>query len=223
MAMYLLPAISYAFFYKKYVGLLILLGAMYFTFSLGGMISLFLLALIIIFISFARNSKFLIVSIFITILMAIVGWWNLRDQFISEYEEKGNSSEVREQSFVRTIENIPVMLLKYPFGIEQAENTVELEKKENFIPTNFIVGYYVNTGGFLALLGYLIVTFMTLMISIGAVLKGNLLKEEKVIYSSLIVLFPFIFQRTTIWESGLFALMFVPSLLHYMNKYKRIF
>ncbi|MDF0692469.1 hypothetical protein [Aquirufa ecclesiirivi] len=223
LAMFLLPAISYAFFYKKYIGLLILLGAFYFTFSLGGMISLFLLALIIIFISFARNSKFLIVSIFITILMAIVGWWNLRDQFITEYEEKGNSSEVREQSFVRTIENIPGMLLKYPFGIEQAETTNELEKNENYIPTNFIVGYYINTGGFLALLGYLVVTLVTLKISIVAVLKGNLLKEDKVIFSSLIVLFPFIFQRSTIWESGLFALMFVPSILLYMNKYKRIF
>lgn len=223
LAMFLLPAISYAFFYKKYIGILILLGAFYFTFSLGGMISLFLLALVIIFISFAKNSKFLIVSIFITILMALVGWFNLRDQFITEYEEKGNASEVREQSFVRTIENIPVMLLKYPMGIEQAETTNELEKKENFIPTNFIVGYYINTGGFLALLGYLVITLMMLIISIGAVLKGNLLKEEKVIFSSLIVLFPFIFQRSTIWESGLFALMFAPTLLLYMNKYKRIY
>ncbi|MHA8104538.1 hypothetical protein PPZ62_09040 [Aquirufa nivalisilvae] len=223
LAMFLLPAISYAIFYKKYIGLVIFLGAFYFTFSLGGMISLFLLALVIIYISFAKNSKFLIGSVFITILMAIIGWWNLKDQFITEYEEKGNSSEVREKSFVKTIENIPVMLVKYPFGIEQAENTNELEKKDNYIPANFIVGYYINTGGFLALLGYLVVTLMTLMISIGAVMKGKLLKEEKVVFSSLIVLFPFIFQRSTIWESGLFALMYAPSLLLYMNKYKRIF
>lgn len=223
LAMFLLPAISYAIFYKKYIGLIILLGAFYFTFSLGGMISLFLLALVIIFISFAKNKKFLIWSVFITIIMGIVGWWNLQDQFITEYEQKGNSSEVRQKSFLKVVENIPVMLVKYPFGIEQAETTIELEKNENYIPVNFIVGYYINTGGFLALLGYIVITLMMLMISIGAVLRGNLLREEKVVFSSLIVLFPFIFQRSTIWESGLFALMYAPSLLLYMNKYKRIF
>lgn len=220
LAMFLLPAISYAFFYKKYFGLIILLGAFYFTYSLGGMISLFLLAMIIIFISFARNKQFLIGSVFLTILMAIIGWWNLRDQFITEYEEKGNSSEVREQSFMKTIENIPVMLLKYPFGIEQAETTNELEKKENYIPTNFIVGYYINTGGFLALLGYLLISIITLKISVEAILKGNLLIEEKVIFSSLIVLFPFIFQRSTIWESSLFALLYVPVLLKFIKNSK---
>lgn len=223
LAMFLLPAIAYAYFYKKYIGLIILLTAFYFTFSLGGMVSLFLLAVIIIFVSFAKNRKYLLVSFFITIIVALIGWINVKDQFITEYEEKGNSSEVREQSLVRTIENIPTMLLKYPFGIEQAETTNELEKKENYIPANFIVGYYINTGGFLALFGYLVITLMTLKISIGAVLKGNLLKEDKVIFSSLIVLFPFIFQRSTIWESSLFALMYVPALLKYMNKNKALF
>jgi hypothetical protein len=42
--------------------------------------------------------------------------------------------------------------------------------------------------------------------------------EEKVVFCSLIVLFPFIFQREALWDSGIFAFLFAPSIIRFLQK-----
>ena len=58
LAMFLLPAISYAFFHKKYFGLLVFLIAFFLTDSLGGIISLLILIIIILFLVLNQYKKY---------------------------------------------------------------------------------------------------------------------------------------------------------------------
>jgi len=50
----------------------------------------------------------------------------------------------------------------------------------------------------------------TLFNALKSILNKYLIKEQKIALTSIIALFPFIFQRTTIWESILYSLLFVP-------------
>lgn len=220
LAMFLLPAIAYAFFYKKFLSLIILLIAFYFTYSLGGLISLVLLAVIFIFLIFYRNKKYLIISGIITIFFAIGLWINFREAFYEEYEQKDNAAAVREESLTKTFTKLPFMLANYPFGMKLGAETNDLEKNKDYIKANFIVTYYINTGGVFSFLGYVTILILSVAVAIKGLLKGNIPVEDKLVFSSILVLFPFIFQRSTVWESGIFALMFAPTILKYLDAKK---
>jgi hypothetical protein len=62
LAMYMLPAIAYAFYYKKYISLFIFVTALFFTKSLGGLIGLTLM--VIILPLFFQSSKIKIYNIY---------------------------------------------------------------------------------------------------------------------------------------------------------------
>jgi hypothetical protein len=213
LAMFLLPAISYAFFKRYYFGLMPLLVAFYLTLSLGGFISLILLVLIFTYKSIAKSKKTLIISILSIVLLSSIIYSYTANLIKEEYNDKGNSATVREESVSKMFEDLPTMIFRYPLGIPYSSKTSELEKVKIFSGTNFLLGTYLQFGGIISLVGIILVLFVSMKITIKKITSINLSVDEKIIYSSLIVLFPFIFQRTTIWDSALFGLMFAPSII----------
>lgn len=218
LAMMLLPAITYAFFNKKYVGLIIFLTAFFLTDSLGGIIGLIMLAAIISLVLFNRRKKYLLYTILAFFTTLLLLWINLGDSIIKQYEEKGNSATIREENFTKTITNLPVLIIDHPLGLKLETETGYFEKNKIYVGSNFSPGTFMQYGGILALIGYLACLLVSLIISLTSIARNNLSMEGKVVFSSIIVLFPFIFQRTTIWESSLFALLFAPSILRVLGK-----
>ncbi|MFA6260102.1 MAG: hypothetical protein WC760_01425 [Bacteroidia bacterium] len=213
LAMFIIPAVAYSFFYRKILGLIVLLTAFYLTFSLGGTISLIILAAVVIFIIFNRNRNSLILSFLALVLTSIMFWYYFSDSLNTEYEAKGNSATIREENFSSTFTNLPILLVKYPLGTKLSDTTDDMEKNKLFSGYNFVPGNYLQFGGILAFLGFIAVFVVSVYISFRMILRGDLTKDEKVVFSSIIALAPFIFQRLSIWDSSLFALLFAPYLL----------
>lgn len=217
LAMFLLPAISYAFFYKKYVSLLVFAVAFFLTDSLGGIISLLFLTAIVFFVLFNRKKKYLLYAILTFFAIVSLLWINFGGSVIRQYEEKNNSAIVREESFTNSIINLPLIIMNNPIGLKLGETTESFEKDKYYTGSNFIPATYLQYGGLFAFAGYLICLFVSFTISLKSIKKNDLLIEEKIVFTSTLALLPFVFQRTTIWESALFAFLFAPSIVRVLE------
>lgn len=218
LSMFLLPAISYAIFNKKYIGLAIFVIAFALTDSLGGFAGLLMLTTITSFVLFNRNKKYLLFAIVALLAITSVLWINFGEALMKSYDEKNNSATVREESFSKTITNLPILLINNPLGLKLAESTEAFEKNKIYVGSNFSPSTYLQYGGILAFVGYLACLFISLFVSLTHIFRNDLTQEEKVIFSSLIVLLPFIFQRETVWESALFAFLFAPTIIKVFQK-----
>lgn len=222
LAMFLLPAISYAIFNKKYVGLSILILCLILTFSLGGIISFILLMVVIIFIVIGSTGFKLLKGFVIIVLSALIFLFFFNDVLKQAYEDKGNSATVREDNFYNSMNKLPGLMIKYPFGIPLAEKTEDFEKNEDYIGTNFTPTAAFQIGGVLAFFGYICTLLFSVVIALRSVLFYPLSKEDKIVFSSLIVLIPFIVQRTTVWDSALYAFLFAPAIISTLKTKKTI-
>jgi hypothetical protein len=67
---------------------------------------------------------------------------------------------------------------------------------------------------------------MVLVVTVGIALTRvffyTLKTEEKIIFSSLIVLFPFVIQRPVVWDSALFAFLFAPAIIQALLTIKKV-
>ncbi len=221
LAMFLLPAITYAFFNKKFISLLIFLAAFSLTFSLGGIISLLMLIAIILFMLLNRKKKYLSYAILTFFSALAILWISFGQSLIKQYKGKNISAIVREQSFSKTLTNFPVLIIKNPIGLKLEENTESFEKNKYYSGSNFLPGTYLQYGGIIALTGYLIFLLTSLAISLKSIKRTDLSLEEKVVFPSILVMFPFILQRPTLWESALFAFLFAPSIIRVIEKMKK--
>ncbi len=222
LAMFLIPAIAYAFFNKKYMGLGILLISFFLTDSLGGIFSLILLIFIIVVILFRKTMVKTLLGFFIVILISLTIWFTYGDFFKQSYEDKGNSRTIREDNFSNSIKKLPELMLKYPFGLPLAVKTENFEKNRDYLGSNFTPANLFQFGGLISFLGYLAVLVITLGISLTKVLFYKLQIEEKIVFSSLIVLFPFVVQRPTVWDSALFAFLFAPAIIKVLMTQKGV-
>lgn len=214
-AMFLLPVICHAFYYKKYIRLILFLLAFYFTFSLGGIISLIILAILVL-LKFNSVKKYLI--IFALLVGGVFYFSVLSEELKDAYEEKGNSATEREESFSKTTANFSNLILNYPFGIPLKSKTSDNQKNEFYIGTNFIPGVYLQFGGYIAFLGYIFfLTFSTLLALFLYLFKRNLSVMDLIFTISIISLFPFIFQRYTIMESSIYSFLFSPYIINYLR------
>lgn len=148
---------------------------------------------------------------------------NFHDYFFSAnllelYQNKGDSRIAREVSFLAMLENMPSLLLNYPFGLALTESTEQLQKNEAYYGGNFTTGNAFYLGGVLSFLGYLAVLLVSLWYAITSFFVKGLSVDQQVAVVSIIVLMPFIFQRTVVWDSSIFALMFAPFLISYLRR-----
>lgn len=215
LAMYLLPAIVYSIFYKKIFGLVIFSVALYMTDSLGGYISYAMIFVFIPLIICKNNRILFMIPLVISLIIAVGIVFG--DNFLEKYEGRGNSSEVREQTFLKTMETLPSFVVKNPFGIPQVDSTDELSKNPSYLGTTFTPAIYLQTGGMISFLGYITVLIVSLFLSLKIFIKRNILVHDKIVLTSLLINLPFIFQRNTFWESPIFALLFLPTLIRCLN------
>lgn len=218
LAMFLLPALCYSFFYKRYFGLIIFLIAFLMTFSLGGVISLLILIVVISFILVNRKKSYFIIALLTLIIISSLLWLSFGKDIIAEYETKGASANTRIESFNKTLQNIPIIIKQNPLGLKLAEDTKSFKKNKLYLGSNFIPGTYLQYGGISAFVGYIICLLVSFSISLKTIVKSTAFLEEKVVFSSLLVLLPFIIQRTTIWETALFSFLFAPTIIRTLER-----
>ena len=213
LGMMLLPFIFYSFLYKRYLGMFILGLGLYFSHSLGAYISLFFL--VILYILFRRKGKtnyvFLILSSTIIIIIAIGYVW---PAITEEYEKKGVSRITREESFKRGINALPDLFINHTFGMPLSGTTKEAEQNELYTGTNFIPLVYLQYGGIVSFIGFCIIVCFSIYDALWILSQKKVIDiEDYIVAVSLIAMIPFLFQRMTIWETPLFALLYFPSLL----------
>lgn len=222
LAMLLIPVMVYAFFCKKYIGLFIFILALYLSESLGGIIAVALSIPLLVFVTINKRKIPLAISSVVLILVATVIVVNYKDYFTSTYERKQLSADVRETNVKKTIINLPDMIVNNPIGFELTEGTSSASESRYYYGSNFTPGNMLQMGGLAAMTGYLVILLISLVIAFLRVFSKNLSLEEKVVFISLIVLFPFIFQRSSVWDSAIFAFLFAPSIINFLQLHGRV-
>lgn len=219
LAMMLLPFLAYSFLTKRYIGMIILLIGFFFTFSLGGYISLLLLTfLIFIYKSKKVNILFMIFGLLILGLLTYNTFFN---EFIQMYEAKGESAQIREDNFLNSLLRFPEIMIKNPFGMPLNETTSQMQQNKLYVGSNFMPLNYLQTGGVFSFIGYILILFWSIKASLKIFLSKRDYKIEYVVVAiSILTILPFLFQRTTIWESPVFAFLYAPIILNIIrNKY----
>jgi hypothetical protein len=215
LAMFLLPTMAYAFLHREYFSLVIYAVAMYMSDSLGGFIGVTMLIPLLIYFRFRKSAVLALVLTFLTLFFAINFY---ADNLLDLYENKGNSKIDREVSTLGMLENLPGLLLNYPFGLPLTESTEQSQKNEAYYGGNFTPGNSFNLGGILSFLGYLAVLFVSLWYAIASLFSKGLSLDQQAAVVSIIVLMPFIFQRMVVWDSSFFALMCAPFVIGYLQR-----
>ena len=212
LAMFLLPALAYAALHKRYVGIVIMLVGLYFTQSLGGIIGLMMLVVVLAFVIFNKR-RFIIPAALFSVAVAAVLWVNVGDYLVKEYEERGNSRTIREDNLKNTVTYLPAMIMNNPLGFRLAKDLSAKDREFDF-GTNFTVGNALQFGGLSAFLGYVVCLLVSFACSVLVLFAArNLSVHEKVVFGSIIVLLPFVVQRTVVWDTAMFAFLFAPSVI----------
>ena len=211
LGMMILPYITYSFLYKKYIGMSILMVGLYFTFSLGANISLLFLIALLTFLGPMKKSYFVILfNLLLVIILIITVYPSLKNEF----DIKGDSKTVRLDNISDGMSNILEIFTTSSFGLKLEDSTAGAEKNSLYSGSNFIPLNYLNIGGILAFVGYCVIIYFSFHDSIRIILKRKeLIIEDYIVATSLIIMLPFLIQRTTLWETSLFALLYFPSLL----------
>jgi hypothetical protein len=219
LAMFLLPAMAYVFFYRKYLSLVIYFIAMYLSDSLGGYIGLGILFSLLVYFRYRKNMTLAIVLVVLMLFYILTFHY---ENLLEKYENKGDSLTNRQTSFSGTLENLPLLVLTYPLGLPLTETTNEAENNKLYFGSNFAVGNAFNLGGILSFLGYLAVLFVSIRYATISFFRKDLSLDEQVAIVSIFCLIPFIFQRTVVWDSSLFALLFAPFIIKFLQASPRV-
>lgn len=216
LAMWLIPVMIYAYLAKRYFGLVVFSVSMFLTGSLGGLVSLLILFLLVSIFNFQGTPKSKIIGavmLFIISISAAFYYTNLLEM----YDEKGASWTLRQENVYRTFSDIGGLVLRNPLGLDLQITTDQNLANSDYIGSNFMPALYFQNGGILAFCGYLFAISFMLIIAIKKLLGGHMIMEERVVYLSIVCLFPFIAQRTSIFEAGIYAFLFSPAILKDLN------
>ncbi|MCH9770703.1 MAG: hypothetical protein K0U12_07480 [Gammaproteobacteria bacterium] len=216
-ALWLLPAISYAFFYKKYAALVLFVYAMYLTASLGGWVGMFILLICIQMISYqGRYRKLwrvcgLAIILFLTVFIGFI------NEFNTLYNKKGISRIHRKLNVVNGLRRLPEDIIKNPLGSKLYLSTGDMEKNnQSFIGYNFTVLNSYIMGGDLALFGYVFILGYSLFLIMKVFFRSENTRLEKLMIVTALPFLSFVIQRQTLWDSPLFALLYSPFLIKLM-------
>lgn len=220
LAMFLLPAIAYAFLHRKYFSLLIYSIAMYLSDSLGGFIGVAMLIPLLVYFRFHERALLPIALSFFSIFLIAIYF---ASDFLERYEQKDLSASVREESFSGFTKNLPNLFLNYPLGLPRTETTEQAQQHAAYSGGNTAIGIIYNLGGIPSFVGYLAVLFVSLWYAIISLFRKGLPTDEQAAVASILCLMPFIFQRTVVWDSSIFALLFAPFVIGFLQGARRAY
>jgi hypothetical protein len=215
LAMFLLPAMAYAYVNDKYLSLLVFSIALFMTDSLGGFIGLAILAPLLIYVKFKRFGNMVFVLAFTMVVVMVFCFF---DYFALQYEAKGLSASEREASVVGFLKNLPSLLVLYPFGLPLFESSEEALRNPFVTGLNFSIALAYFKGGIFGMLGYVIALALSATFAVSTLLRKKIQIEEAVVAVSIIPLLTFVFQRSTMWESCVFALLYSPFLIVFLQR-----
>lgn len=215
LALYLLIAIIYSIYSKRYISILIFILALFMSDSLGGYISLLVLLLVIIYRIYGLKKIFILSAL--VIISIILFYPSIFGNIADIFFQKTASLSVRTNNINKVLENIPSLLINYPIGMPLYGSTEEALLEETYLGTNFAIGNAFALGGILALVGYCVIIFVSLKWSLLTILSKKMGSHRAAAAISLIVIFPFIFQRMTLWDSGLFSFLISPFIIDYLH------
>lgn len=217
LAMMLLPFIAYSYMYKKYIGMIVLLIGLFYTYSLGGYFGLLMLVFLIYL--YKIKKKNIVFSLVSSIIIIMTSYYYLSNSLVQNYESKGNSANVREENLNNAFLNVSKMIFTYPFGMPLEETTADSEQNMLYVGSNFIPINYLQTGGILSFGGYILILILSIKTALKIFMSQKKYKVEYIVVAiSMITMLPFLLQRTTIWESPLFAFLYAPIILSIINK-----
>jgi hypothetical protein len=219
LAMFLLPAMAYAFLHGKYLFLVMYFIAMYFSDSLGGFLGVAMLMPLLVYLRF-RNSKVLVLVLTSLTLFFTITFF--ADNLLEQYKNRNNSRIEREVSTLVMLDNLPGLLIKYPFGLPLTESTEQAQRNANYYGGTFSLGNAFNLGGIFSFFGYLTILLVSLWYAIISLFSKGLSLDEETAVVSIIVLMPFIFQRSVVWDSSIFALLFAPFIIKFLQGSSRL-
>lgn len=216
-AMWLIPAIVYAIVMRKYLIIPLFLYALYLTDSLGGFLSV-LLILPLIIASIAHKRGFLekIIFLFFGVIFLAFCIFISFDMLQESYQHRGNSAVVRELGANNFFDNLGFLIVNYPFGMVRSDTTV-MAKIPLYELNTFAPAQVFYRGGILSFIGYLFMLTLSLLIPVFTLFRNNVIPEDKVVSISILVLFPFIFQRSEIWDTALFSFLIAPYYLKFIS------
>ncbi|MCF6768116.1 hypothetical protein L3V86_07060 [Thiotrichales bacterium 19S11-10] len=209
--MFLLPAVFYAFYYKKYLPLMIFAIAIYMINSLGVYVSLLLAIVLVLFIRGIKNWLYLIVLI----LLGFCSIYFVMSFTMHMLAHKQLSLGVRVDVLNNFFKYISHLMLIYPLGAPLKNNMQYLNGI--YVGSTFSVFNSFITGGIFAIIGYIMCLCVTLCYAIVS-LFTDATKTERMAFTSIVAIFPFVFQRSSLWDSALFAIMFAPSVFYRIQR-----
>lgn len=219
LAMYLLPVIAYAFFHAKYFSMTFYISVLVLTDSLGGYVGLAMLLPLIVYFRFHGRALLPIGLGLITSSIVLVSF---STPIIDRYSQKNLSASVREDNVTGMLSALPDLVLTYPLGLPLSESTMQAQENSNYFGSNFTPGNAFNFGGLYAFLGYIGVLGVSLFFAVATMFRRKLSTDEKVIAISILCLIPFIIQRTVVWDSNIFALLFAPVIVEFLSSRRRL-
>ena len=219
LAMFLLPAMAYAFLHHKYVSLIVYSIGMYLSDSLGGFIGVVMLVPLLLYTKF--NKRF-----FLPIIISLLSIFSIVTFFGSDLTEqhrnKEYSSSSREQNFTDTVKNLPQLFVEAPLGLPLTESTERAQKNKNYYGSNFTPGYAFFLGGIISFIGYIVILFVSIWYAIASFFRKDLSLDEQAAVVSIFSLIPFIFQRSVVWDTSIFALLFAPFVIKFLEEVRRV-
>ena len=230
LAMLILPALIYSFFKKLKVGFLILLIGFFATQSLGGFLSLSLFLIMLPFLIIKNNKGgsnlnlllFIVFYILIGVVMTALGIDYLQESYNNKFAATGGavgptSGSTRIDNITILFGNLPSILIDNPMGYTLNTNSNEVLGGD-FYGLNVGLGVAIYKGGFLAFLGYIILSLTYLFISLKNFFRRNADIDSVIASSSIIVLFPFFLQRGAIFETSVLILLVTPFVIQSLKK-----
>jgi hypothetical protein len=216
-AMFLLPAILYAWIRGERKAVALFLGCLYFTDSLGGIASLIVVGATYVFWRSSKRSVGMLMTMGFVAVVMYVGSGALRERYL----EKGASASVREDNATMFRENVVSIVTSNPFGLPlTGQSLTELENvNANYLGSNFEIYTIFVKGGILASLGYTILFVWMTWCSVRFILAGDSDPRRTRDASSAVAMIClpamllFVFQRETVLASALFAFLFVQPLI----------
>ena len=214
LAMFLLPAMAYAFLHRKYFALVVYSIAMYLSDSLGGVVGVAMLIPLVIYFKLRQSNS---IAILFALVAIILGSTYFAGDLNERYDSKNNSRIEREVSLSGITDNWSSLILEYPFGLPLAESTEQSQKNSSYYGATFTPGNAFNLGGILSIIGYVSILIISFWFAIVSLFRMSISITEQVAAISTFCLLPFIFQRTSIWDYSIFPLLFAPFVISLMH------
>jgi hypothetical protein len=215
-AMLVLPAMAYALERRKILGIGVLLVCMLLTTSLGGYFGL--AVLLVTFACWVGKSKSAATraALVIVVLLVLGGVGGTLYGFFSQsYMDKGASAGTRESNVSAFFHNFMEIAAQEPWGMQlKGESQSALGSSDPlYIGSNFSIGNALVIGGVMALLGYSIFFLASIVCWLRGFIRRADANTVSYAYISLPAMVTFIFQRTTVYDSALFAFLYAAPML----------